>query len=83
MAARVRNVAVRDVECDEVWSYIGKKQKRLRPEDDQNLGDCYAFVAIERHSKLVLNIAMGKRDQATTDAPVEGIRQATALRFPG
>jgi IS1 family transposase len=48
------------------------------PEDDQNLGDCYVFVAIERHSKLVLNIAMGKRNQRTTDAFVEGIRHATA-----
>jgi len=46
--------------------------------DDQNLGDCYTFVAIERHSKLVLNIAMGKRDQRTTDVFVEGIRHATA-----
>jgi transposase-like protein/IS1 family transposase len=78
MAAKVRNVKVRDVECDEVWAYIGKKQKRVRPEDDQNLGDAYTFVAIERHSKLVLNIALGKRDQTTTDVFVEGIRQATA-----
>ena len=78
MAEKVRNVEVRDVEADEVWAFIGKKQKRVRPEDDQNLGDCYTFVAIERHSKLVLNIAMGKRDQATTDIFVEGIRQATA-----
>jgi hypothetical protein len=69
---------VRDVEADEVWSFIGKKEKRVRPEDDQNLGDCYTFVAIERHSKLVLNIAMGKRDQRTTDSFVEGIRHATA-----
>ena len=36
------------------------------------------FVAIERHSKLVLNIAMGKRDKATTDTFIEGLRQATA-----
>jgi IS1 family transposase len=57
---------------------LGKKEKRVRPEDDQNLGDCYVFVRIERHSKLVLNIAMGKRDQATTDVFVEGIRHATA-----
>jgi IS1 family transposase len=47
------------------------------PEDDQNLGDAYVFVAIERTSKLVLNIAMGKRDQRTTNAFVEGIRSAT------
>jgi IS1 family transposase len=69
---------VRDVEADEVWSFIGKKEKRVRPHDDQNLGDCYTFVAIERHSKLVLNIAIGKRDQGTTDVFVEGIRHATA-----
>src|ERR1700720_1235763 len=80
MAEKVRNVEVRDVEADEVWSFIGKKQKRVRPEDDQNLGDCYVFVAIERHSKLVLNIAMGKRDQSTTDVFVEGIRHATTTR---
>ena len=62
MANVVRNVPVRDVECDELWSFIGKKQKRVRPTDDPNLGDCYTFVAIERNSKLVLNIAMGKRE---------------------
>jgi transposase-like protein/IS1 family transposase len=78
MADTIRNVPVRDLELDELWSFLGKKQKRVRAEDDQNLGDCYVFVAIERHSKLVLNIAMGKRDQATTDIFVEGIRHATA-----
>lgn len=78
MAAKVRNVQVRDVECDEVWSYIGCKQKRVRAGDDPSRGDCYVFVAIERHSKLVLNIAMGKRDQTTTNVFVEGLRQATS-----
>jgi transposase-like protein/IS1 family transposase len=78
MARKIVNVKVRDVECDELWSYIGKKQKRVRPEDDQNLGDAYVFVGIERHSKLVLNIAMGKRDQATTDIFIEGLRHATS-----
>ena len=76
MGRYVRNIAVKDVECDEVWSFLGKKEKRVRPEDDQNLGDCYTFVAIERHSKLVLNIAMGKRDQLTTNSFIEGLRDA-------
>ena len=39
MARKIRNLAVRDVECDEVWSFIGKKEKRVRPEDDQNFGE--------------------------------------------
>jgi IS1 family transposase len=81
MAEKIRNVEVRDVEADEVWSFIGKKEKRVRPQDDQNLGDCYTFVAIERHSKLVLNIAMGKRDQRTTNSFIEGVRLATRGNF--
>ena len=80
MADKIRNVAVRDVECDELWSFVSKKQKHVRPEDDQNLGDCYVFVGIERNTKLVLNIAMGKRDQRTTDAFIEGLRHATSPR---
>jgi transposase-like protein/IS1 family transposase len=76
MGRYVRNVAVKDVECDEVWSFLGKKEKRVRPDEDQNLGDCYTFVAIERNTKLVLNIAMGKRDQLTTNSFIEGLRDA-------
>ncbi|MGD1068679.1 MAG: IS1 family transposase [Bryobacteraceae bacterium] len=76
MGRFVRNIAVKDVECDEVWSFLGKKEKRVTLEDDQNLGDCYVFVGIERNTKLVLNIAMGKRDQLTTNSFIEGLRDA-------
>jgi IS1 family transposase len=37
-------------------------------------------VAIERHSKLVLNFALGKRDQQTTNAFIGGLRLATSPR---
>jgi len=78
MGRYVRNIAVKDVECDEIWSFIGKKEKRVSPEDDQNLGDAYTFVGIERNTKLVLNIALGKRDQITTNSFIEGLRDAIA-----
>lgn len=78
MAEKIRNVECQDVECDELFSFLNKKQKRVKPEDDPNFGDAYVFVAIERRHKLVLNIAMGKRNQATTDAFVEGVRHATS-----
>lgn len=81
MARKLVGISVRDVELDECWSYVGKKQKRLRPEDSPLLGDCYVFVAIERHSKLVLNVTMGKRDQSSTDTFVEGLRHATRGKF--
>lgn len=72
------NVPVKDVQADEIWSFIGKKEKMCGPDDDPSLGDAYCFVAMERHTKLVLNFALGKRDQATTDIFIEGLRHATA-----
>lgn len=72
------NVPVKDVQCDEIWSFIQKKEKQCGPDDDPNFGDAYCFTAIERHSKLILNFALGKRDQATTDIFIEGLRHATA-----
>ncbi|MEX2263539.1 MAG: IS1 family transposase [Bryobacteraceae bacterium] len=72
------NVPVKDVQVDEIWGFVGKKQRALEPGDDPSFGDAYTFVAMERHSKLVLNFALGKRNQTTTDAFIEGLRLATA-----
>jgi transposase-like protein/IS1 family transposase len=81
MGRKIVNVPVKDVELDEAWGFVAKKQKALRPGDDPNFGDAYTFVAIERHTKLVLNFALGKRDKATTNIFIEGLRQATSRRF--
>jgi transposase-like protein/IS1 family transposase len=80
LADKLRNVPAKNVQADEIWSFVGKKQKRVALEDDQNLGDCYTFVAIERDTKLVLNFALGKRDQATTDVFIEQLRLATSTQ---
>ncbi|MGA2182814.1 MAG: IS1 family transposase [Bryobacteraceae bacterium] len=78
MGRVVVNAPVRDVECDEIWAFVGKKEGHKSPEEqkDETIGDAYCFVAIERHSKLVLNFALGRRNQATTDVFVEGLRDA-------
>jgi transposase-like protein len=78
MGRLIVNVPVKDVECDEIWSFIGKKEKQVAEEDDVNYGDAYCFVAMERNTKLVLNFALGKRNQATTDIFIEGLRHATS-----
>jgi IS1 family transposase len=78
MGRLIVNVPVRDVQADEIWSFIGKKEKMRTSDDDPNMGDAYCFVAMERDTKLVLNFALGKRDQATTDIFIEGLRHATS-----
>jgi transposase-like protein/IS1 family transposase len=80
MGRVIVNVPVKDVECDEIWGFIQKKEGHKRPEEqhDETIGDAYCFVAIERSTKLVLNFALGRRNKATTDIFIEGLRQATS-----
>jgi len=61
-----------------MWGFIQKKEKQCSPDDDPNYGDAYCFVAMETSTKLVLNFALGKRNQATTDIFIEGLRHATS-----
>ncbi len=76
------NVPVKDVECDEICAFVQKKEKRKRgtQANDDTVGDAYCYVGIERHSKLVLNFALGRRNQATTDIFIEGLRYATGRK---
>ena len=80
MGRLIVNVPVTDVQCDEIWGYVRKKEAPKTPSEanDETIGDAYCFVAIERYSKLVLNFALGRRSQATTDAFIEGLRASTA-----
>jgi transposase-like protein/IS1 family transposase len=80
MGRLIVNVPATDVQADECWSYIGKKEAHKRPEEahDNSIGDAYCFVAIERKTKLVLNFALGRRDRATTNIFIEGLRAATS-----
>jgi len=80
MESKVRNVPVADVQCDEIWGYVGKKEqnKWMAEANRKDLGDAYTFVAIERDSKLVLTFHLGRRDQASTTAFIGKLRKATA-----
>jgi IS1 family transposase len=80
MGRTIVNVPVEDVQCDEIWGFVQKKEAHKNPweSDDDSVGDAYCFVAVERNTKLVLNFALGRRTQKTTGAFIEGLRAATA-----
>src|SRR6266853_2959328 len=45
MDGTMRNLRCGNVECDEIWTYCGKKQKHVRDDDSPELGDQWVFVA--------------------------------------
>jgi IS1 family transposase/transposase-like protein len=62
----VSKVEARDVQADEIWSYVAQKEstKVRNGIADPRIGDAYTFVAIERNSKVVLAHHLGRRTRA-------------------
>jgi transposase-like protein/IS1 family transposase len=79
--AMICNVPVSEVQADEIWSFIGKKEKRVRNGDDATMGDAYCFTAIEKTSKLIVAWHLGRRTARDTEAFTEKINEATAGNF--
>jgi transposase-like protein/IS1 family transposase len=64
--AKVRNVDAKDVEADEIWSFVGMKEKtRVERGYSPEFGDSWTFLAIERNTKLILAHKVGERDSET------------------
>ena len=63
--AKMRDLSCRRLEFDEIWGFIGKKARHVRPDDDPQFGDVWTFCAIDAETKLVPSFKVGKRDLAT------------------
>ncbi len=59
---RVRNMRPRFVQADELWTFVQKKQKRLKFDDPVAYGDAYLWLAFDADTKAVLSFRVGKRD---------------------
>jgi IS1 family transposase/transposase-like protein len=80
LEAHIRNVKVTDVQADEIWTFVQKKEGHNRPSEAsaREIGDAYTFIGIERHTKLILAWHLGKREQTATDDFISKLRTATA-----
>lgn len=60
------NIPSKLIQMDEIWAYVGKKQRHVTQEDDpEQVGDFYTFVALDPESKLVPTYRVGKRTLRT------------------
>ena len=68
--AVLRNLSCKRVQVDEIWSFVGAKQKNVKAKMFDNggfAGDAWTFVAIDADTKLVLNWLVGRRDAGVCD----------------
>jgi IS1 family transposase len=66
--ATLINLQLRHVQCDEIWTFVGKKQGHLRGREisSDRIGDIYLFTALDTDTKLLATFAIGKRSAQTT-----------------
>lgn len=82
LEARVKAVPVKDVQLDEIWGFVGMKEKtRVARNYSTEYGDSWTFIGIERESKLILAYQTGQRDGETCCRLLEKLRAATSGRF--
>jgi IS1 family transposase len=59
----VRNVRVRRLQCDEIWSFVGPKAKNTTPEKKQEgCGNIWTWTGIDVDTKLCVSYLVGGRD---------------------
>jgi IS1 family transposase len=63
------------LELDETWSFVGKKQKRVKRHETFAKGDQYVFVAMAGTQKAIVSYRVGKRDTENTDLFIRDLRE--------
>ena len=54
------------IELDELWAYVGKKQKNVTRKDGASAGDQYTYIALAGAAKAIVSYRTGKRTGHTT-----------------
>ena len=81
MDEKMRELPCKRVQVDEIWSYVGKKQRQLKPEDDRTrVGDQWTFVAIDSETKLVPSYLIGKRNSVCANIFMRDLSMRLANR---
>jgi IS1 family transposase len=60
----MRNLPCKRVQCDEIWSFVGMKERNVSPDQRGQLGvgDVWTWVAMDADTKLVPCWLVGRRD---------------------
>jgi len=74
MDFKLRNLSCTRLEMDEIWGFVGKKEKHVK-EGDSGVGSVWTFCAIDADTKLVPAFRVGDRDAATANAFLEDVAE--------
>lgn len=73
MDSKMQDLGCNYLQFDELWGFIGKKERHCSVDDNPELGDVWTFCAIDSETKLVPSFKVGKRTHATTTEFVQDV----------
>jgi len=78
--ALLKDVVVSECQLDEMWSFVGKKERNLDAVEKLEglLGDAWIWIAFDAVHKIVLAHVVGKRTQPHAVVLLEGVKRVTA-----
>ena len=83
MDSQLRGLTLEHVECDEVYTFVEKKQARLTTEEKaecHDIGEVYLWTALDAETKLVVSFLVGKRSADNARKLMRDV--ASRLVFP-
>ncbi|HXC55166.1 MAG TPA: IS1 family transposase [Rhizomicrobium sp.] len=73
-SATMRNLHVNRIELDEIWAFVGKKQRKIVAGDSDMIGDQYTFIALADTAKAIITYRTGKRTSENTQVFADDLR---------
>src|SRR5258708_6190546 len=55
------NLPSKRIQCDEIWSFVGSKEKNVPDDKRDEWGDVWTWTALDADSKLVVSWLLGGR----------------------
>jgi IS1 family transposase len=79
--ACVRNLPTLRVEVDELWSFVGCKQKTKNLGKSNGHGDAWCWTAIDADHKLCIAWIVGERERPQGEALLRSVKERTRHRL--
>lgn len=76
---KMRGLSCRHIEVDEIWGFVGSKQKNATRTG--NHGDTWTFIALDSETKLVPTHLVGKRDSYHAKTFIGDLAQRLSARI--
>ncbi len=77
----LQNLTCKRVEVDEIWAFVGAKQKNVKAHHPEEWGDAWTWVALDADTKLVPSWLVGPRNTSSAVTLMRDLASRLAHRI--